>query len=175
MVLVTVIAASTFPVRMRVVNVWSQKVEWLTVAVIPQMEEILGTISKEKAAHLRSLFLKKTLHLILRSIIQASHHGARLRLSDGREVIVSARLLVYKCDYLEQRAVLGLKNHGAAYDCTSCMAPSVVSCTSSGLHHPDRPVLPPLDAKLKAAEIQQTRGCTQTATGVSDCSRSFRQ
>lgn len=138
------------------------KEESHTVALIPQIEDALEPMSSEKAARLRSVRLQRTLFLVLRRLLLASHFGAKLTLPDRTTVIVSPLLLMYMCDYPEERSVTGLKNHGSDFDCTQCMSASDVSCTSAGLGHPNRPVLPTVDSQIKAATIVQTRGYTRS-------------
>lgn len=148
---------------MRVVNVMNGNEEWHTVALIPQVEDALEPMSSEKASRLRSLLMQKTLlYLLLRRLLLASHLGAKLTLPDGTIVTVSPRLLMNLCDYPEERSVMGLKNHGIHYDRTQCMSLSDVSCTSAGLRHPARPVLPTVDAQVKAATMVQIWGYTRT-------------
>lgn len=130
--------------------------------MIPQVADKLEPMSAEKASRLRARLLQTTLHLVLRRLLLASHFGAKLMLPDGSAAVISPRLLLYQCDYPEERAVMGLKNLGSDYDCTPCMVPSKASCTAAGLGHPERPVLPTVDAQLKASAIADTRGQTRT-------------
>lgn len=155
-------AVSAYPVRMRVISVLTDKEDWVTVAIIPQVGDKLEPMSAEKASRLRARLLQTTLHLVLRRLLQASPFGVKMALPDGTVVVVSPRLLLYQCDYPEERSIMGLKNQGSAFDCTQCMVPSKVSCTAAGLNHPDRPVLPTVDAQLKASKISDTRGYTRT-------------
>lgn len=166
---------SAYAVRMRVINELREAEQWATVAMVPQVDAKLETMSREKASRLKKLLLQKTLYLVFRRVMNASHFGAELKLSDGSTVIVSPRLLGYQCDYLEERSVMCLKQHGGEFDCTICMAPSDVSCTADGVGHEDRPVLQTVDANIKAATLLEGTGYSQRVQalekefGISPC------
>lgn len=168
-------AVSAYAVRMRVINELTEAEQWATVAMVPQVDAKLETMSREKAARLKKLVLQKALYLVFRRVMHASHFGAKLKLKDGSTVMLSPRLLGYQCDYLEERNVMCLKQHGGDFDCTSCMAPSHVSCTAQGVGHEERPVLPTVDANLKAATLLAGTGYSQRVKdlekefGISPC------
>lgn len=123
-------------------------------------------MSKDKASRLRALLLQKTLHLVVRRMLLASHNGAIVRISDGSEVIVSPRLIVYQCDYMEERAVMGLKGGKTTFACTPCLAPTDMASTAPGLHHPERSVIPTVNAQLNTASLAATSGCTETVRAL---------
>lgn len=154
-------AVSAYLVRMRVMNVFTKEEEWVTVAMIPQVEDKFETVSTEKASQLRKLLLQKTEYLVFCRLMQSSHHGVNMILKDGSFVIVSPLLLMYQCDYPEERSIMGLKHHGGDHDCTTCMAPSEDSCTPAGVGHALRPFFPTVDPQLKASNILLTLGRTR--------------
>lgn len=159
-------AVSAHPVRMRVVNAVSHEDDWISVALIPQVERNLEPLSKDKAWRLGGHLLQKTLHLILQRMLLASRNGVKLKMLDGSEEILSHRLLVYQCDYPEERAIMGLKGGKATISCTPCLALADKSSTSAGLGHAERPVVPTVNAQLKAATIVATSGRTETVRAL---------
>ena len=130
------------------------------MALLPQVKQEYAASAREKAARARLSLLQRALHLVLGRVMEASHHGCMIRLVDGSEVCISPRLIVYACDYPEERSVMCLKHHGGKYDCTQCLAPTGTYCTQEGMHGPERPVLPTVSAQLQAADLVATLGHT---------------
>lgn len=151
-------------------NFLTKEETWPTLALIPQVDAKFEAMSNENAALLRKRLLQKTLHLVFRRVMQASHFGAVLTLKDGTTLTVSPRMTGYQADYPEERSIMCLKQHGGDHDCTACMSPSDVSCTRDGVGHEDRPLLPTVDAQLRAATILATLGNTRA---VKDITKQF--
>jgi len=129
-------AVSAYPLRMRVVNINTKDVRWVTLAYIPQVESKF--IKTRKDHEVRSELLQRILHLVFRGSVLASHRGAWLNLPGGGRVRVSPRALLYVCDQPEERAVMCLKGTGCLFPCTPCMVGREDSCSASGADAPSR-------------------------------------
>lgn len=145
-------AVSAYPLRMRVVNVNTDKEQWMTIAYIPQVEGKF--FETRKGQEVRSELLQRVLHLAFRSAIQASHRGVWMDLPGGECVRVSPRALLYGCDQPEERAVMCLKAAGCLYPCTPCKVSRESSCAAEGASAPARDVQETVSAQLSNA----TRG-----------------
>jgi len=85
--------------------------------------------------------------------MEASYVGCSLLLADGTAMNVSPRLLLYPCDYMEERAFLSLKHHGSKSDCTPCMAASETFAVRRGLNQQKRDVTETVTAKSQAMSL----------------------
>ena len=144
-------AVSAYPLRMRVVNINTKDVRWVTLAYIPQVESKF--IKTRKGHEVRSELLQRILHLVFRGSVLASHRGAWLNLPGGGRVRVSPRALLYVCDQPEERAVMCLKGTGCLFPCTPCMVGREDSCSASGADAPSRDVQETVRAQLKNATM----------------------
>ena len=149
-------AVSAYPLRMRVVNVNTKDVRWMTLAYIPQVEAKF--VETRKGQEVRSELLQRILHIVFRRSVLASHRGAWLNLPGGGRVLVSPRALLYVCDQPEERAVMCLKGTGCIFPCTPCMVEREDSCSASGADAPSRDVDETVRAQLKNATMGSFRG-----------------
>lgn len=108
-------AVSAYFVRSKVVSVLTEREEWITVTLTPQVKQEYAAFAREKAARARLSLLQRALPLVLGRVMEASHHGRMIRPVDGSDVCISPRLIVYACDYLEEQSVICLKHHGGKY------------------------------------------------------------
>lgn len=92
-------AVSAYPLRMRVVNVDTDKERWITIAYIPQVQG--KVFETRKGQEGRSEQLQRVLHIAVRGAIQASHRGVWMDLPGGECVQVPPRELLYVCDQPE--------------------------------------------------------------------------
>jgi len=99
---------------MRVVNVNTKDVRWMTLAYIPQVEAKF--VETRTGQEVRSELLQRILHIVFRRSVLASHRGAWINLPGGARVLVSRRALLYVCDQPEERAVMCLKDTGRDVD-----------------------------------------------------------
>lgn len=93
--------------------------------------------------------------------MQASHFGVQFTIGDGSRVLACPRLLLYVCDYMEERALLCLKHHGSEWDCTPCLAPSATFATVAGRVAPRRRVQGTVRARLTCAVLRSVAGSSQ--------------
>jgi len=85
-------AVSAYPLRMRVINITTKEVRWVTLAYIPQVEtKFLDT---RKGHEVRAELLQRILHMVCRTSVRASHNGALINLPGGGRKRVSARALL---------------------------------------------------------------------------------
>jgi len=145
---------------MRVMNIVSKAPEWVVVAYMPQVRSRYEAMSQSKAAEARAEILQRTIALVFRDVMLASHFGADMTLPDGVVVNISPRLILYVSDQPEERDVVCLKRHGSAYDCTPCMARSTSSGVrpSRGNSPKERNVLKTVKLQLKGARMRGIRG-----------------
>jgi len=134
---------------MRVMNIVSKAPEWVVVAYMPQVRSRYEEISQSKAAEALAEILQRTIALVFRDVMLASHFGADMTLPDGVVVNISPRLILYVSDQPDKRDVVCLKRHGSTYDSTPCMARS----TSSGVR-PSRGNSPKKQNVLKTVKLQ---------------------
>lgn len=150
--------SSAHPIRIRVVNVVTDKETWLTVGYIPQVFAKIEASQQEKASTTRGLLMQRVLFLVFRRMMQASHFGVWFSMGDGTRVLASPRLLLYVGDYIEERALLCLKQHGSDWDCTHCMAASSVFATEAGRSAAPRRVAETVRAQLHCAAVHSGPG-----------------
>jgi len=105
-------------------NIRTERVHWVTFGYIPMVLHKYEPRAKDKTSATKVDLLQRSLILIFRHCMEASHVGCSLLLADGTTMNMSPRLLLYSCDYMEERSLLSLKHHGSKYDCTPCMAGS---------------------------------------------------
>jgi len=145
---------------MRVMNIVSKAPEWVVVAFMPHVRSRYEAMSQSKAAEARAEILQRTIALVFRDVMLASHFGAEMTLPDGVVVNIRPRLILYMSDQPEECEVVCVKRHCSAYDCTPCMA----RCTSSGVRpsRGDSPktrnVLQTVKLQLQGARMRGIRG-----------------
>jgi len=149
-------AVSAYPLRMRIVNVNTKNVRWMTLAYIPQVEAKF--LETRKGQEVRSELLQRILHIVFRRSVLASHRGAWLNLPVDGRVLVSPRALLYVCYQPEQRAVMCLKGPGCICPCTPCMVEREGSCSASGADAPSRDVDETVRAQLRNSTMGSFRG-----------------
>lgn len=104
---------------MRIVNIVTQEEEWVTLAYLPVIRKEKEPAANERARERRCAVLQRVLYLIFRTSISASHVGVQIH-HDERELLAFPRLLLYICDYPEEKAVMGLKSGMCAHPCSMC-------------------------------------------------------
>lgn len=135
---------------MRVVNVITDDVRFLTVAYTPVVRKLKETGADEKARRRRSAVLQRVLYLAFRTAIGASHHGAEVTIG-GRVYLAFVRVLLYLGDIPEEKAVLCLKSGKCAHPCSSCDVCVRDTGTPEALNSLNRDVVRMLTAHLEAA------------------------
>jgi len=149
-------AVSACPLRMRVININTDKVRWVTPAYIPQVEaKFLVTM---RGQEVRAELLQRILHVLFRTSLLESHDGTWLNLPGGSCVRVSPRALLYVCDLPEERAVMCLKESGCLFPCTACTVGRDSSCTEAGTSAPARDVQETVRAQLRNVLMGNFRG-----------------
>jgi len=149
-------AVSAYPLRMRVININTDEVRWVTLAYIPQVEaKFLETM---KGQEVRAELLQRILHVVFRTSLLASHDGTWLNLPGGGCVRVSPRALLYVCDQPEERAVMCLKGSGCLFPCTACTVGRDSSCTEAGTNAPPRDVHETVRVQLRNVLMGDFRG-----------------
>eukprot|EP00170_Pyropia_yezoensis_P000464 contig_2464_g465 len=143
-------AYKLYPLRVRVVNVITDDVRFLTVAYIPVVRKLKETGADEKARRRRSAVLQRVLYLAFRTAIGASHHGAEVTIG-GRVYLAFVRVLLYLGDIPEEKAVLCLKSGKCAHPCSSCDVCVRDTGTPEALNSLNRDVVRMLTAHLEAA------------------------
>jgi len=78
--------------------------------------------------------------------------------ADGTTMNVSPRLLLYSCNYKEERSLLSLKHHGSKYDCTPCLAALETFAGRQGLNQQKRDVTETVTAQLDSAQMRYESG-----------------
>jgi len=147
---------SAHPLRMRVINLNTDKVRWVTLEYIPQVEaKFLETM---RGQEVRAELLQRILHVVFRTSLLASHDGTWLNLPGGGCVRVSPRALLYVCDQPEERAVTFLKGSGCLFPCTACTVGRDTSCTEAGTSASARDVHETLRAQLRNVLMGNFRG-----------------
>jgi len=85
-------AVSSYLLRMRVVNINTSEVQWITLAFISQVEaKFLETM---KGQEVRAELLQRILHVVFRTSLKAAHGWMWLNLQVGGGVCVSPRALL---------------------------------------------------------------------------------
>eukprot|EP00170_Pyropia_yezoensis_P002000 contig_8529_g2004 len=98
-------AFKLYPLRVRVVNVITDEVRFVTVAYIPVVRKRTEAGAEEKARRRRSAVLQRVLYLAFRTAIGASHSGKEVLVGD-RVLLAFPRILLYLADLPEEKAVL---------------------------------------------------------------------
>lgn len=104
---------------MRIVNIVTKEEEWVTLAYLPVIRKEKEPSANERARERRSAVLQRVLYLIFRTAISASHRGVQFKFR-GRTLQAFPRLLLYICDFPEEKAVMGLKSGKCASPCSLC-------------------------------------------------------
>ena len=142
------VAVSEYSLRMRVININTDKVRWVTLAYIPQVEaKFLETM---RGQEVRAELLQRILHVVFRTSLLADHDGMWLNLPGGGCERVSPRALLYVSDQPEERAVLCLKGSGCLFPCTACTVGRDTSCTEAGTSAPAKDVHETVLAQLRS-------------------------
>jgi len=147
---------SAYPLRMRVININTDELRWVTLAYIPHAEaKFLETM---KGQEVRAELLHRILNVVFRKSLLLSHDGTWLNLPGGGSVRVSPRALLYVCDRPEERAVMCLKGSGCLFLCTACTVGRDSSCTEAGSKSPPRDVHETVRAQLCTVLMGDFRG-----------------
>jgi len=149
-------AVSAHPLRMRVIDINTDEVRWVTLAYIPQVEaKFLETM---KGQEVRAELLQRIQHVVFRISLLASHDGTWLNLPGGGCVRVSPLALRYECDQPEERAGMCLKGSGCLFPCTACTIGRDSSCTEAGTNAPPRDVHETVRAQLRNVLMGDSHG-----------------
>eukprot|EP00170_Pyropia_yezoensis_P002713 contig_11415_g2718 len=108
-----------YPVRIRLINVVTDAVYFVTVAFIPVARKLNEPGAVEKARLRRNAMLQRVLYLAYRTAIGATHSRVSVVVG-GRSLLVFPRLLLFLTDILEEKAMLCLKSGKCAHPCSSC-------------------------------------------------------
>lgn len=115
---------------------------FVSVGALPQVFAQLGPGGADRArVGCRELF-QRSLFVVLRDVIQASHDGVDVEFG-GKLGVWRAfpRLGCYSADFPEKRAALCLRGVGCAHPCCTCIAELSVACSAGGLRAPQRDVV----------------------------------
>lgn len=123
----------------------------MTVAYIPMVRKQKEAAADERGRERRSGVLQRVLYLVFRTTMQASHEGVTF-VREGRELWAFPRILLYLCDYPEEKAVLGLKSGQTKYPCSNCDAAAEVVGGPEALESRDRDAVLLLHDQLEAAQ-----------------------
>lgn len=145
-------AHKLYPLRLRVVNIVTQKEEWITVAYIPMVRKQKEASADERGRARRSAVLQRVLYLVFRSAIIASHEGVEFS-HQRRNLRAFPRILLYLCDYPEEKAVLGLKSGQTTFPCTNCVAQTGELGDAQSLTRHDRDAFSVLQDQLEASRL----------------------
>ena len=159
-------AASAYPVRLCVANIKTEHVHWVTVGYIPMVLRKYETAATEMASATKAELLQRSLFLIFGRCMEASHTGCTIKLADDTTLPVSPRLLLYSCDYQEERNLLSLKQHGGKHHCTPRMADSSSFAGRAGINQRKRDVTETVTAQLRGANIRAQSGNTAAVRGI---------
>jgi len=136
----------------RLVNVVSGDIEWLTVAYVPVVQKLQEPSASDKARDRRCGVLQRVLFLAFREVIQASRDGLELPERWKDEALWAfPRVLLYVCDQPEERAVLCLKPGICAYPCSLCTVEKGIAGAPMALRSVDRVVVRTLERQVEAA------------------------
>lgn len=141
-------AHKLYPVRVKLVNDMTGAAEWHTVAYIPVVRTEQESSAAERGRIRRCGMLQRMLYLAFRSMIGASHDGARLELGD-HVIRAFPRILLYVCDQPEERAVLGLKSGRCSHPCSNCDVHVSVLGGAQALRARQRGVVVTLERELE--------------------------
>lgn len=139
-----------YPLRVFVVNQVTQKQQWHTIAYIPMVRKQKETSADTRGRERRSAVLQRVLYLAFRSTIDASHEGVPFR-HEGKELQAYPRILLYQCDYPEEKAVLGLKVGQTTYPCSSCDVHYDDMAAAEALTARDRDAVALLEHQMEAS------------------------
>ena len=139
-------------------NIKTKRMHWVTVGYIPMVLHNYEGGAKEKTSASKAELLQRSLYLIFGRCMEASHTGCLITLQDDTTKTVSPRLLLYSCDYPEERNLLSLKQHGSKHDCTLCLADSQSFSGRPGLNQRKRDVIETVTAQLKGACLRKEHG-----------------
>ena len=159
-------AVSAYPVRLCVANIKTDDVHWVTVGYIPMVLRKYEAAATKKSSATKAELLQRSLFLIFRRCMEASHTGCSIKLADGTAIPVSPRLLLYACDYQEERNLLSLKQYGSKHDCTPCMADSSSFAGRTGINQRRRDVTGTVTAQLRGASIRAQSGNTAEVRAI---------
>lgn len=146
------IAHKLYPLRIRVVNIVTQKEEWITVAYIPMVRKQKESAADERGRARRSSVLQRVLYLVFRSSIRTSHDGVDFEFK-GRKLKAFPRILLYLCDYPEEKAVLGLKSGETNFPCSNCTATKGALGDVQSLSSLERDAVTVLQDQLEASRL----------------------
>lgn len=136
--------------RIRVINVLTDEVYYVTVAYVPVVRKLKEPGAEEKARLRRSAVLQRMLYLAFRTTIGASHSGVEVVVS-GRSLLAFPRLLLYLADLPEEKAIMCLKSGKCAHPCTSCDVRVDQTGTASALNSLERNAISMLTTHLEVA------------------------
>eukprot|EP00170_Pyropia_yezoensis_P001151 contig_5175_g1155 len=156
-------AYKLYPVRIRLINVVTDEVNFVTVAYIPVVRKLKEPGADEKARLRRNAVLQRVLYLAFRTAIGASHSGVSLVVG-GRSLLAFSRLLLYLADIPEEKAMLCLKPGKCAHPCSSCEVRVNHTGTPDALTSNERNAIRMLTTYLEVAgHRQQHRGTRRRA------------
>jgi len=159
-------AVSACPVRLCVANIKTDDDHWSTVCYIPMVLRKYEAAATKKSSATKAELLQRSLFLIFRRCMEASHTGYSIKLADGTAIPLSPRLLSYACDYQEERNLLSLKQCGSKHDCTSCMADSSSFAGRTGINQRRRDVTGTVTAQQRGASIRAQSGNTAEVKAI---------
>lgn len=143
-------AHKLYPVRVRLVNDVSRKIEWMTVAYIPLVRIQVESAAQERSRLRRCGILQRVLYVCMRTAMAASRFGAEVCVG-GRQLMAFPRVLLYVCDQPEERAVLCMKAGKCQRPCSQCDVQVDVAGSSEALSATERDVVETLERQLEAA------------------------
>lgn len=147
------VAHKLYPLRVRVVNIATKKQKWITVAYIPMVRKQKEAAADERGRERRSAVLQRVLYLVFRSTISASRDGVGIEYQ-GRKLKAFPRILLYLCDYPEEKAVLGLKSGQTALPCSTCDVNVAEMGGPQALTAQERDAVQLLDNQLEASRLR---------------------
>jgi len=149
-------AHKLYPLRVRVVNVFTGKVDWEPVAYIPVVRKQKEPAADRRARERRSCILQQTLYLAFRTTIGASRVGVKV-VRDRNTYVGFPRELLYLCDQPEEKAVLCLKGGNCNFPCSTCLVAAEKAGAPAALDAAERDALQSLRNQLEA-ELLERRG-----------------
>jgi len=159
-------AVSAYPVRLCVANIKTDDVHKVTVGYIPMVLRKYEAAATKESSATNAELLQRSLFLIFRRCMEASHTGCSIKLADSTAILVSPRLLLYACDYQEERNLLSLKQCGSKHDCTPCMDDSSSFAGRTGIKERRRDVTRTVTAQLRGASIRAQSGNTAEVKAI---------
>jgi len=153
-------AVSAYPVRLCVVNIRTERVHWVTVGYLRMMLHKYETSARAKSSAPKAELLQRSLYLIFVRCMDASRTGFTVPLADNTTITVSPRILLFCCEYQEERTLLSLKQHGSKYDCKPCMDDSESFAGRQGVNQRRRVVTSTVTDQLDGARMQNEHGNT---------------